>query len=260
MCKMFCAAGKFSELDTPTQLKFHEFMSDLYRSSDYDKMDQDAMGVYAWGNGRVVHSRPALVARDFVLNDVGWLSLEKHPAKLYLCHQRGAMSPTTPDLNNHPFVGDNVALMHVGWISHHLEIADAYGYPLVSDTDTELFMRMADDRRRWSIGLNAWSPVDILRMMLNLSPEPTALAFVDHSSINPAIYFGCNKYSLLPFHFYRIPEFKGVFMTATEAMMMIAEQLHFDCPSKAVMKITDAEPNKVYKMRWDSDSIISFDN
>lgn len=260
MCKMFCAAGRFSELAMDERIKFHEFMSDLYRSTDYDRCDQDAMGVFAWHGDRTVHSRPAMVARDFVLRDEKWLSLMENPALLYLCHQRGAMSPVHPDLNNHPFVGKNIALMHVGWISHHMAIAESYGYQLESDTDTELFMRLGDDRSALAPGGVPWSPVLAMQHMLQMSVEPTSLAMIDHSSDNPAIYFGSNKFSILPFHFYRIPRFKGVFMTATEAMMMIAEQLHFHYPREAVEKITDVEPNKVYQMRWDSDALTVFDN
>jgi hypothetical protein len=240
------------------RLKLHEFMSDLYRSSDYDRTDQDAMGVFAWSGDRIIHSRPAVRAREFVLTNDKWLSLMGNPAKLYLCHQRGAMSPTK-EINNHPFVGDNVALMHVGWISQHFAIAQNMGLELVSDTDTELFMRLADGRVRSLSAVQTATPVDILKYMLQMTREPTALALIDYTSENPAIWFGRNQHSIHPFHFYRIPRFKGVFLTATEAMMIIAEQLTFDYPREAVFKITDVEPNKVYQMRWDSDSLISFD-
>jgi len=160
------------------------------------------------------------------------------------------MSDASNPNNNHPFVGENVALMHEGWISNHRQHAKKRGLSLTTETDSEFYMRLADQRRPPLGDREVWDQVACMQHMLHITEEPTAIAFMDHSSENPQLWFGKNdSEGNHEFAFYRIRAFKGIVMVSTEAMMKIAGALTFDEPEKEIETITtDVKPFAVYNI------------
>jgi hypothetical protein len=256
---MFCAAGRFASLSPAERAKFHDFMGDLYRSTTHDSKDQDAAGFYSWCGDRRHHDRSGEDKRHLIRTSKEWASLEFNPAMLYLCHARGAFSDPTDPNNNHPFVGENVALMHEGWISNHKVRAATRRLSLTTETDSELYMRLADQRRPPLGDREEWDAVECMSAMLQLTGEPTALAFIDHSSQRPHIWFGINNTAEHPFGFYRIRRFKGTFLVSTPEMMKIAGAVAFAHPTDAIERIEmDVEPFHIYKMDGLHDNITVF--
>jgi hypothetical protein len=250
MCKMFMAAGRFSSLDIDERPKFHRFMEDLFRSTQYDSKDQDAAGFYSMIGDRHHHDRSGGDSRHLIRTSREWRLMEHNPCTMYLCHARGAMSSAVNPNNNHPFVGENVALMHEGWLELHKEEAKQRRLSLNTETDSEFYMRLADQRRPPLGDRNEWDPVACMNSMLKITTEPTALAFIDHSSKRPQLWFGKNgSEGNHPFYFYRIKRFKGMFLVSAEEMMTIAGALNFDDPGADIQRIPfDAEPFKTYQM------------
>jgi len=257
MCKCFTASGKFKDLSPKIRIKFHQFLTDLFASTNHDRQDQDAAGFYSWGGDRRAHEKIGVTPKGFTELSKKWESLKYNPSLLYICHARGAMGNSSNPINNHPFVGDNIALMHEGWISNHMDKATKRGLSLMTDTDSEFYMRVADQRRLSLGDRNEWSASTCLSAMLKITDEPTAIALIDHSSTHPHIWFGKNKAAgNHPFFFYQIKEFNGTFLTSTEEMMDIASYLAFDKPEKSVKKFPiDVEPFVVYKMDYQHSEI-----
>lgn len=247
MCKMFAAAGQFGALDDDGRVLFHEFMSDLFRASTYDDKDGDASGFYAWSGDRRHHNRSAGDKRHIIRTSKEWSLMQHNPAKLYICHARGAMSDATRPENNHPFVGERCALMHEGWLTNHRGWASGRGLTLTSDTDSEFYMRYADK------GLLLMDPIETMEKCLQItamSKEPTALAFIDHFSDEPSIWFAKNdSEGNHEFCFFYIPRFNGVFLTSTDAMMEIAAALTLEPTDVNLLEIP--EPFVIYQMSLD---------
>ena len=246
MCKMFAVAA-----DVPNRQArlFHEFMSDLFRACVFDGKDKDATGFYAWSGDRSCSSRESVPADEFPSIKTHWSRMEHNPALLYLCHARGAMGPTVPLLNNHPFVGDNVALMHEGWLSSHQIIAKNRGLTLNSSTDSELYMQVADQRRLPLGDRKPWTPLSCMTGLLKITHEPTALAFIDHSSKFPVISFGMNNNGgNHMFAFYYIPRFKAHVLVSTPEMMTIATEVNEMEPAELLFH---PKAFTHYEMGWD---------
>lgn len=246
MCKMFaCSVGPLSLEEKP---KFHDFMSDLFMATDHDGHDQDACGFYAWsGDRRAMQVKKGEPGE--IVTDTAWRLLRDNPCKLYICHARGAMTPVEPVINNHPFVGRNVALMHEGWLSEHRRLARAHGLELASETDSEFFMRYADRRTEGQ----EWSPVSCMEQMVKMTREPTAIAFIDHSSVNPAIYFSRNSHGGNHLFFvYRIPKWNAIFLVSTEEMWNIACELNELDKSDYVELDGITTPFATYRLAWNS--------
>ncbi len=258
---MFAATGRFSSLEIDERIKFYEFMNDLYRSTAYDGQDQDAAGFYSWGGDRRALGKSDGDARHLIRTCAAWHALKINPQLLYLCHARGAMSDATKSSNNHPFIGDNVALMHEGWLSDHRTFATKRGLTLTTETDSEFYMRLADQRRPPLGDREEWDAAQCMAAMLKVTAEPTAIAFVDHSSRYPHIWFGLNDSGdNHPFVFYRIKRFKGTFLVSTEQMMTIASHLAFENPDEEVERVEfNVEPFKVYRMGALHDNITVYE-
>jgi hypothetical protein len=266
MCKIFVASGQFDKLDLETKIIFHEFMVNLFIATAHDGCDQDAAGFFVWSKKFKKTGKLGIPGINFALSDEEWLSLKENPGNLYLCHARGAMSSVVPAKNNHPFVGKNVALMHEGWISNYLNIALARDIKLETETDTELFAKIADARKedgneryeKTTAGANFedyrnnWSPSKCMRSMITMTTEPTVLTFVDFSSRNPAIYLGKGSHSLHPYLVYRIDKFKGNFIVATKAMMDFAASL-LGVSYKLVFQVN---PYEILELRYNEKGII----
>jgi len=258
VCKMFAAAGQFKSLGVYGSMDFHEFMTRLFEASAHDGQDQDAAGFFSWGGDRSTHARSSAESpADFIEDCRAWHSQSQSPHLLYIAHLRGAMSSAEEQINNHPFKGDNVTLMHEGWISQHQEMATKRGLSLESNTDSELFMRIADHRRPSLGSRDEWDAVNCMRAMLGLTSEPTALAFIDHGSKKPKIYFGKNgNRGNHKFHFYRVPQFKGIVLTSTHEMMTIASEM---CSTTIEFEeIQQPEPFHVYCMDWERDTVLTY--
>jgi hypothetical protein len=92
-------------------------------------------------------------------------------------------------------------------------------------------------------------PVECMDEMLQFTEEPTAIAFIDHSSRHPNIWFGKNEAAEHPFHFFKIRHLKGIFLTSTMDMMAQAAYLSFENPKDVVEEMDiKMEPFTVYKM------------
>ena len=263
---MFAAAGRFQSLLSKDKASFHSFMGMLWESTQWDGNDQDAAGFYAWSGDRAPQARVEalgrngeMIARASALMPVEpeWQRLELSPCKMYLCHARGAMSDTFPLINNHPFIGNNVALMHEGWVSHHRDVARERGLFLTSNTDSELYMRIADQRRPPIGDRKKWSPIECMGSMLDLTDEPTALCFIDHSSRYPHTYFGMNKDGNHPFTIIRYPKYNGIFLVSSFEMWMIA--IARDNGTEQDFEVLHSpEPFDVCKFDWRGDSLEVF--
>jgi len=257
MCKMFMAAGQFDFTDIGKRRLLHRFLTALFKSTNYDRMDQDAAGFYAWSGDRERLSKKGINATDFVDSDREWGLLEQNPAKLYLCHARGAMSNTTPPDNNHPFKGEHNVLMHEGWISNYKDLARQQGLKLETETDSEFYMRFADTMRD-AFAYEEWSPSKCMNALMRFTSEPTALAFINRSNRFPSIWFAKNEHAEHKFIVFRIPFFNGIFIVSDEAMMTIAGDLTFDRPHDFIRAVTVPEPFEIFKISNRTDIVETF--
>jgi predicted glutamine amidotransferase len=259
MCKLFAIAGRTSDMAVFRREKFFNFVSNLYLGTAHDNKDQDAAGVYAWSGDRKVHFRSPGPTVEFVAKRQ-WLSLRYMPAKLYLCHARGAMSAADKVENNHPFVGENIALVHEGWLNEHKTIAEKRGVQLTSETDSETFMRVIDKRRRTLGDRTDWDPVKAMKALLDIANAPTALGFVDFGYGNPALYFARNETSEHKFGIYHSPYFRSNFLVADGLMWETAKELTFkgSVPDDFERLICITEPNVVYKLDWTNQIVTDY--
>ncbi len=251
MCKMFAAAGTFGDLTVPVRRELHNFLTDMFRATAYDGGDQSASGFYAWSGDRRLTGKSGVDAARYVAESDAWNSWKENPPKLLICHARGASAESAAVMhNNHPFVGENVALAHEGWISDHEQHAKTRGLHLTTTTDSEYYMRFADVRRPALGDRKAWTPESCMKSMLNMTTEATALQLINHSDDYPSIWFGKNdSRANHRFAIYEIPRFLGVFLVSEKAMMNIALGVN-DIPMEEAKLLHEPKPFELFQLNW----------
>lgn len=259
MCKLFAVSGQIADGTYENRKIFFKFMSNLFLGTAHDGADQDAAGLFFWSGDRRQTIKKTGPAMNLV-GTLGWRNVVSTPAKIYLCHARGAMTDATNPDNNHPFVGDNIALAHEGWLLNHREIAKKHGVELKSETDSETFMRIIDTKRRALGDRGGWDPIKAMRALLHIANAPTALAFVDYESDAPALYFARNAQSSHQFYIYNSPFFKCNFLVSTEEMWYDAMDRTFsnNVPFNFEKFMCRTEPDVIYKLGWEDQLVTDY--
>ena len=121
----------------------HELMTILFDCLEMRGVDASGMwGVESGGESRIVYHKEPVRSSKFVTKPI-WKQVVDLEPDLLLLHARAASSgPATNNVNNHPFASYDrkIAMVHNGRIDE----ADALGerYQTVSDTDSEVLLRM----------------------------------------------------------------------------------------------------------------------
>lgn len=180
MCKIICASGNPQSLSLDKKIELEKFMRNLLLACNYDRRDDDATGMFTILNDKFTFVKKPSDVRDFIDQTPEWIytTLER-PQQKYMFHCRGAMSSASKNENNHPFVGDKVALVHEGWIEAHRQRAKELGLELTTETDSELFMRFLDDRFKKTPEIGGSSIIDeTCEAIAKIANAPTSIAYV----------------------------------------------------------------------------------
>ena len=139
-----CGIAGFIGNSKNPELSF-ETISRLFKK--IESRGKDASGF--WGvsdSGRSIFCKKPIASSVF-LKQTEWVDVSFHNPKVLICHAREAskgVGPPEDNKNNHPFVNFNwtIAAIHNGRIPD--DIYDKYKkeYDLISECDSELFLRM----------------------------------------------------------------------------------------------------------------------
>jgi len=193
MCKILGIGTPAANTNETVKGHFQTFVSAMVSAMVRDGADKDATGVFAWNGGECYSDNMPVPANVFVEKSCVWKHLVENPAKLYLIHARGAMFGDAENpLNNHPFVGKNVALAHVGWLEKHKEIAEEHDLTLDGECDSEVFLRYAEQLLKKNPNVhNAYSyNTELFNGTMAIANQPSFLAMMQHSLSAPALLFG----------------------------------------------------------------------
>jgi hypothetical protein len=190
-------------------------------------------------NGALLTSKEAFPAGVFVTRSPWHRLPDMGPSILGLHARSGKGYPRDPsyDINHHPFVGENIALMHEGWIDQDwFEDAKQLNIPLETQTDSELVMRVIDGYPTLIEGVQALFrlfPTSVFGLVIWDRRNPRAINFVSNGRRNS------------PYHIFYSSLFRTQNLISRFAMVEIA----LTRTERAEMGIEDVrqtEPNLLY--------------
>jgi hypothetical protein len=117
-------------------------------------------------------------------------------------------------------------------------------------------MRVADCRRDAYGERGEWDAVKVMRHMIRMTDEPTAICMFDETSEKPSLWFARNNNSEHPFFIVRLPKFQAVFLVADWHMWSIACEVNDISEDEyEVVGGSETTPFDVYNMNWENDTV-----
>lgn len=161
MCGIFGFVS--NEIYNPGE--FWRFADRLFYHTE--RRGHQASGFAATADGAFVTDKRALSAEYFTKISKPWRNLRYSKKVALIGHTRAATSGS-PDKNenNHPFHGPRYSVAHNGGVGAHRRVAEALGYRLRTECDSELLLHLVEDGKTIDDGvIRAYNEVDRLSWM-----------------------------------------------------------------------------------------------
>lgn len=238
MCTLFLSAGKIGR--TPLNIRslwYENFLRPIAAVAELQ--GSGAAGIMVANNGAVLHSKEAFPAGVFITRSP-WQQLpQMGPSILGLHARSGKDYPRTAsyDIDHHPFVGENIALMHEGWIDHDwFEDARRFNIPLETTTDSELVMRVIDGYPTLIEGVRALFgqfPLSVFGLVIWDRRQPRTIHFVS------------NGRRCSPYHIFYSSLFRTVNLISRFSMVEIALS-GIEREQMGIEDVVQSKPNILY--------------
>lgn len=107
----------------------------------------DATGFVAFDGHSLLDDKRPIKATKFVKQSKAFKRINNFRPTTVIAHCRAATGGAKPERNrnNHPFIGDNIAIVHNGIIPNHSAWPSFAGLKFRTDTDSEVILRWLED-------------------------------------------------------------------------------------------------------------------
>jgi glucosamine 6-phosphate synthetase-like amidotransferase/phosphosugar isomerase protein len=149
------------------------------------------------------------------------------------------------NINNHPHIGEHSVLVHNGMIWQHENIARSHNLKLKSDCDSEVLLRLAEQKESMTEG------VEHMAKVIKQAPSTGswAVAIVDRR--NPSEVVVARNVS--PLVLYKCPRLKMTFFASTEDIFEKACSILYKekNPHKLGFEKMAVDVHRIYRLRSD---------